>query len=345
MTMVAETSEAAAIPTIDVSALYGPDSPRRQDTDRMIYAAASDAGFMTITGLPAEVPHGAAARAELLRIFSLPETAKATLLRRTFNPANSNYYRGFFPLQGGGATYKEGIDIGPDVADPTWTADPRDPLTERTPLPEERALPGWRAAASTYYRAMNRLGGLLMRSLARSLGIDEHTFDGAFGGGISTLRLIHYPERPKDTAAASGDIEVVHKGQRRYLVGAAHVDSGFVTLLAQDGVEGLQALSRTGEWIDVPPEDGTLVVNFGGLLERWTGGRIRATEHRVIGPGRERFSIPFFYEPSVDAVIRPLPGCPAFEPFSYGDHLWTAMSRFVEFKAIADLRRPRGIAA
>jgi isopenicillin N synthase-like dioxygenase len=344
--MAADMSGAAEIPTIDVSALYGPDTPRRRETDRLIYTAASDAGFMTITGLPAEVPHGPAARAELLRIFSLPDTVKATLLRRTFNPASSNYYRGFFPLQGGGATYKEGIDIGPDVADPAWAPDPRDPLTERTPLPDERALPGWRAAAGTYYRAMNRLGGLLMRSVARSLGIDEHTFDDAFDGGISTLRLIHYPERPKDTdAAASRDIEVMHKGKRRYLVGAAHVDSGFVTLLAQDGVEGLQALSRTGEWIDVPPEDGTLVVNFGGLLERWTGGRIRATEHRVIGPGRERFSIPFFYEPRVDAVIRPLPGCPVFEPFSYGDHLWTAMSRFVEFKAIADLRRPRGIAA
>lgn len=344
--MVADAGSSTTIPKIDVSALYEPDSPRRRESDRMVYDAASDAGFMTITGLPAEVPQGAAARTDLLRVFSLPDSAKSMLLRHSFNPANPNHYRGFFPLQGGGATYKEGIDIGPSVADAGWIGDPGDPLTEATPLPDEHDLPGWRAAAGNYYRAMNRLGGLLMQSLARSLGIDEHTFDDAFDGGISTLRLIHYPERPKDTdAAASGDIEVVRKGQRRYLVGAAHVDSGFVTLLAQDGVEGLQAMSRTGEWIDVPPDDSTLVVNFGGLLERWTGGRIRATEHRVIGPGRERFSIPFFYEPRVDALIRPLPNCPSFEPFSYGDHLWTAMSRFVEFKAISDLRAPRGIAA
>ena len=75
------------------------------------------------------------------------------------------------------------------------------------------------------------------------------------------------------------------------------MDFGFVTLLAQDGVAGLQAKNLAGEWIGVPPAEGTLVVNFGKLLERWTGGRVRATRHRVIAPGAERFSIPFFYEP------------------------------------------------
>jgi isopenicillin N synthase-like dioxygenase len=117
-----------------------------------------------------------------------------------------------------------------------------------------------------------------------------------------------------------------------------------VTLLAQDGVPGLQARGRDGAWIDIPPIEGTLAINFGGLVERWTGGRIRATEHRVISPNRERFSIPFFYEPRVDAVIAPLDDTADFTPFSYGDHLWAAMCRFVEFRDIADLRKPRGIA-
>lgn len=333
------------IPKIDVSALFADSSPARDRADREIYAAAADAGFMTITGLPPAIPHGAAARAALLRFFTLPEAAKRGLLRSTFAPDHANVYRGYFPLQGGGATYKEGIDIGPSIADPGWVADPGDPLTEITPLPAEGSLPGWRDAAAAYHRAMSRLGGVIMQSLARSLAVDEHIFDAAFANGISTLRLIHYPER---SAASFGEstrdaIDVEHNGQRRYLVGAAHVDSGFVTLLAQDGVEGLQARSHDGAWIDVPPDDETLVVNFGGLLERWTGGRIRATEHRVIGPGRQRFSIPFFYEPAVDAVISPLPGGPSFEPFTYGDHLWAAMSRFVEFKAIAGLRKPRGV--
>ena len=59
--------------------------------------------------------------------------------------------------------------------------------------------------------------------------------------------------------------------------------------------------------MDVPPLEGTLVVNFGQVLEQWSAGRIRATEHRVLGVGVERFSIPFFYEARAEAVIAPLP--------------------------------------
>ena len=62
-------------------------------------------------------------------------------------------------------------------------------------------------------------------------------------------------------------------------------------------------------------------------------GRIRATEHRVLGNDRERRSIPFFYEPRIDASIAPLPleGVAPFPAFAYGDHLWEAMTKFVEF--------------
>ncbi len=140
---------------------------------------------------------------------------------------------------------------------------------------------------------------------------------------------------------------MTHKGERRTIIGREHADSGFVTLLAQDGVEGLQAADMSGEWIDVPPADGTLAVNFGLLLERWTGGRVRATRHRVIAPKTERFSIPFFYEPRVNAEIAPLPlsGAGRFEPFLYGDYLWEAATNFVEMRGVKHLRAPRRTAS
>ncbi|TGT18439.1 isopenicillin N synthase family oxygenase, partial [Mesorhizobium sp. M4B.F.Ca.ET.172.01.1.1] len=102
----------------------------------------------------------------------------------------------------------------------------------------------------------------------------------------STLRLIRYPLRDASAGVdTSGpEFSVTHKGETRTIIGREHADSGFVTLLAQDGVEGLQAKNLAGEWIDVPPANGTLAVNFGQLLERWTGGRVRATRHRVIAP-------------------------------------------------------------
>jgi isopenicillin N synthase-like dioxygenase len=117
-----------------------------------------------------------------------------------------------------------------------------------------------------------------------------------------------------------------------------------MTLLAQDGVAGLQARAADGGWLDVPPEEGTLAINFGKLLEMWTGGRIKATEHRVIGRGEERYSIPFFYDARGDALIEPLPlsGAPRFTPFYLGDYLWSTITKFVEFQGLEGLRRPQG---
>ncbi len=334
------------IPSIDIAALFGPASAQRDDTDRRIIEAAAGTGFLCVAGLPPAVPHGKATRAELLRIFALPEVEKRKLYRRKFDPARANVYHGWFPLQNGGMTYKEGIDMGPDAAYPGRPADPADPLTEATPLPPEAALPGWRAAVAAYYRGMELTGGMMMRSVARSLKLPEMFFDPYFAAGISTLRLIRYPVRPPQSFAGLAEDQafVTHQGVRRHLIGGAHVDSGFVTLLAQDGVEGLQARATGGAWLDVPPAENGLAVNFGGLLERWTQGRIKATEHRVIGPGQERMSIPFFYEPRVDALIEklPLPGAESFAPFFYGDHLWAAMTKFIEFHGLESLRKPKG---
>ena len=47
-------------------------------------------------------------------------------------------------------------------------------------------------------------------------------------------------------------------------------------------------------------------MNFGLLLEKWSNNKIKATVHRVIGYGNERFSIPFFFEPSIKSYIKPI---------------------------------------
>ena len=343
--MIEEKEAKMLIPSIEVASLFRGLSAERVVADKAIHVAATESGFMTIKGMPSEAAPTKPMRQQLFRLFTLPDSEKRQLLRRNFDPSRIHLYRGFFPLQNGSQTYKEGIDMGPDVAHADRRPDPADPLTESTPLPAEEALPGWRAAVRDYYTGMERLGAAIMRSLARSLELPETVFEDDFKGGISTLRLIRYPVRPAESLLGTNPAEVMvdYKGERRAIIGGAHVDSGFVTLLAQDGVEGLQAKAADGSWVDVPPVEGSMAVNFGGLLERWTGGRIKATEHRVLGPGRERFSIPFFYEPRVDVVIRPLPGGPPFAPFTYGDHLWTAMTRFVEFRDLAGMRPPRGV--
>ena len=331
------------IPVIDISSLFGAPSPTRDATDRAIMSAATSSGFMTVTGLPNNTL-SPGIRKKLLSIFALSDEKKRLLYRQNFDPARDNIYRGWFPLTPGHPTWKEGIDLGPDVAHGASRVIPGDPLTEATPVPNAADLPGWHDAITRYYIEMESAGCALMRALARGLNLDEATFDKAFERGISTLRLLHYPLRTSESfAGATEEIHVTHNDQKYYLLARGHVDSGFVTLLAQDGVEGLQAKTRDGDWIDVPPSEGTLAVNFGKLLARWTGGRINATLHRVIGKDRQRYSVPFFYEPSVDTVISPLPGGEAFDPVSYGDHLWEATTQFVEQKGIAHLRTPRGV--
>lgn len=335
----------ARIPMIDISSLFAGPSPQRDEKDRQVMSAATSSGFMTGTGLPGDTL-SPDVRRKLLSLFSLADEKKRQLYRQNFDPSKTNIYRGWFPLTPGTPTWKEGIDIGPDVAYGPGRTEPGDPLTEATPLPDDLDLPGWHDIAAGYYRDMERTGQVLMRSIARGLGLEETTFDHAFERGISTLRLLHYPLRtPESLVGSSEPINVEHDGEEYYLLARGHVDSGFVTLLAQDGVKGLQAKARDGTWLDVPPIEGTLVINFGKLLSRWTGGRIEATLHRVIGRNRERYSVPFFYEPSVDAVIAPLPIKDAvpFDPISYGDHLWDATTQFVEQAGIAHLRPPRGI--
>jgi isopenicillin N synthase-like dioxygenase len=165
------------IPAIDIEPLFGLPSAEREQTDRQIFDAASSIGFMTVRGFPGAELLTSAKGAELLRIFELSDAAKEKLLRWNFDPSQPNYYRGWFPLQPAAVSYKEGIDMGPDVAHADAAHDPEDPLLERTPLPAEAELPGWRAVVGRYYVSMENVGAALMASIARSLGLNQNAFD------------------------------------------------------------------------------------------------------------------------------------------------------------------------
>nr|WP_298684603.1 2OG-Fe(II) oxygenase family protein [uncultured Dongia sp.] len=333
------------IPIIDASPLFGPPGSARNSTDAAILDAATKSGFMTLGNLPAHVPITAPEIDRLLRVFNLPQKVTQHLWRQKFAAEQANVYRGWFPLQDGHPTYKEGYDLGPDIAYGPSRVDPADPLKEATPLPPTDLLPGWQDEMAGYYRSMEQVGAALLRAIARGLHLPEDTFAPAFADGVSTLRLLHYPIRPPHSfnGVNADEIWTEHAGRKVDLVGKAHVDSGFVTLLCQHGIAGLQALGNNGEWLDVPPRPDSLVINFGKLLERWTAGRIKATRHRVIGGGNvARYSVPFFYEPGVNAVIAPISALGgSFEPFLYGDMLWEAMIRFVEFEGLDHLRQKR----
>ena len=118
----------------------------------------------------------------------------------------------------------------------------------------------------------------------------------------SAARLNFYPAKDpvpaqeRESVTPLGDMALHH-----------HTDPGAITLLLQDNAGGLQALSRANGWIDVPPLDGAIVVNIGDILQVWTNDRCSAGVHRVVPVTNPsgRFSIPFFYQPKVDAVVEP----------------------------------------
>lgn len=92
---------------------------------------------------------------------------------------------------------------------------------------------------------------------------------------------------------------------------SAHTDYGLISLLHQTA-KGLQVLhAEDNVWMDVDPLPGSLVVNLGDLMQRWTNGRFKSTVHRVLPPepGQRRQYIGFFLDANFDAVIEPLPRC------------------------------------
>jgi isopenicillin N synthase-like dioxygenase len=125
-------------------------------------------------------------------------------------------------------------------------------------------------------------------------------------------QLIHYPPPAADAPPAQFGV-------------APHTDFGCITLLLQE-TAGLEVLLKGGEWTAVPPQAGTLVVNIGDLLERWTDGRYASTRHRVRNlTGEDRFSIAIFHDPDPLAVVDPrdmAPGVTArFAPVEAGAYI------------------------
>jgi len=89
---------------------------------------------------------------------------------------------------------------------------------------------------------------------------------------------------------------------------AAHEDINLLTVLPTANERGLQLLTRTGAWIDVPADPGALVVNVGDMLQECSHGYYRSTTHRVVNPTGDsarhsRLSLPLFLQPRPEVIL------------------------------------------
>lgn len=121
----------------------------------------------------------------------------------------------------------------------------------------------------------------IMRAIAVGLNIEEKWFDRYCDAGDNTLRLLHYPEVPADVFRRRQEQEDDVVEQVR---AGAHTDYGSITCLFQDMAGGLQVKSPTGKFVNATPIEGTVVVNAGDLLARWSNDVIKSTVHRVVEP-------------------------------------------------------------
>jgi len=246
--------------------------------------------------------------------FSLPERIKMTAAKKHFKQDNANQYRGYFPLLPNDPAFKEGFELGlPDTQQQTAT---NDPFSEGNTWPLGFTKTPARLFLEDYAERCYRASLQLLAMIANVLDLSEESLSKPFQRSASTFRIMHYPPR--------------EKGQDRSLSTPAHVDSGFITLLFQDQHGGLEIETDGGAWQAVPPKAAALTVNFGKLFARWTGGKIKATRHRVRSPKKSRYSMAFFFEPDLDASLH---GLYHDEHLGkYRDLLLQNMADFVEYQ-------------
>jgi isopenicillin N synthase-like dioxygenase len=279
------------LPVIDMSPLFDTQSGTSARVAREIDAACRENGFFYVKGHSVDPRLLSRLEEASWRFFSLPEEVKQEIAMSKGGRA----WRGFFPVGGeltsGKPDLKEGVYFGAELGPDHPRVRAGVPLHGANLFPP--LVPELRAAVLDYIDALTRTAHVLMEGIALALGLDRRYFADHYTADPTVLfRIFHYPASPaSDEAWGVGE----------------HTDYGLLTLLAQDGVGGLQVKTARG-WIEAPPIEGTFVCNIGDMLDRLTGGVYRSTPHRVRNSGgRGRLSFPFFFDPGFDAEIIPLP--------------------------------------
>ncbi|MFO1080386.1 MAG: 2-oxoglutarate and iron-dependent oxygenase domain-containing protein [Reyranellaceae bacterium] len=292
--MAAEAlSEFKEVPVIDVGALFDGSEAAARRVAAEIRRASIEVGFFYVRGhnVPRDLLRALLMGAKYF--FAQPEAHKRQI---QVNAA----HRGYVPFAQTtlGRAYKPDLKESLNFAFPFRADDPY--VQEGRPLIGLNQWPAGepelRAIAEDYYSSVFELGQRLLEGFALALDIERGFFRDLYRHPLVRARLIHYPPQ---TAAGEGQFGA-----------APHTDWGCITVLWQDDVGGLQVRNRAGQWIDAPPIDGTFVINIGDMLERWSNDLFVSTPHRVVNAsGRERFSIPVFYDPDFETVVECLPNC------------------------------------
>lgn len=273
------------IPEIDISSLHDGSAAAFHEVGGKLSEAAQDMGFFYIGG------HGVDASV-IDSAFEIAEQFFLLPLNKKNQVKVSGSHRGFLSIGEStmegyqGADQKESYIWGLDV-DGSSQFDQSLIAPNRWPT----EMPQMRTVLRSYFDAIHQCSFKLLRAVAVSLGQNDHFFVEHFNHPTSRGSLIYYPP----SRFAGNDYGV-----------SPHTDFGCISVLAQRS-RGLQVQAQNGEWFKVDPIAGTLVVNIGDLLTRWTNGRFRSVPHCVINEETDaRFSVVVFVDPDSQTTIDPI---------------------------------------
>ena len=276
--------------------------------------------------------------------FNKSDNFKKKIMRKQWNPENKNIYRGYFPVVPGEPSRKEAFEFARDVRPDDQTVSPQNWFYEKSTWPEEDGKFPFKEFLQKQYEVMHETCMELLRLCSIGLGISENSFEDIFGDKpCSTFRILHYPP----WAGAPPVNAIIEDG--KVVTTPEHTDSDFMTLLTTFHFKGLEVRRADGKWAEVDPRPGSLIMNIGDTFSRMLGGRFKATNHRVIDIGLDRYSVPFFLSPKfngdigVNFLSKHTGEGPEHVPERFGPwvlHTMKHQKNYFEYKVLPDIETP-----
>jgi isopenicillin N synthase-like dioxygenase len=310
------------VPTVDLSEWADGDRAARASIARELDAACRTVGFVRIVGhgIPQHVIDGLATAHD--EFFGL-----ALHTKRRYRAPRPSINRGYTEPRTEKLSYSIGVDspadmfeafnVGTSITDfPGLDLDPE--IYALDIWPDETTV--FRDGVTRWFEHAGALARTMTSAFALALGLADGFFEPYTDHSIDVLRLVNYV-LPEGTVLQPDQLGM-----------GAHTDYGIVTILWADPVPGLQILGPDGAWHPVLPTPGSLLVNLGDLLARWTNDHWMSTMHRVVPPtgadGRSmrRRSAAFFHDGNADALISTLEPCrtsdgPVYDDVTVAEHL------------------------
>ncbi|XP_020902726.1 2-oxoglutarate-dependent dioxygenase gloC-like [Exaiptasia diaphana] len=216
------------------------------------------------------------------------------------------------------ADLKESFDVGaPDSEEAIW--------------PDDEVVPNFKRTLSSFRLKFCHLGMRVLSAIGIGLEKDPDFFAPFYKfvgtkGNTSQFRINYYPKIT--------DNLVIKPGQIRC---GEHTDYGGISLLIQDEARGLEVGTVEGKYVPATPIPGTVLINIGDLMQRWTSDKLKSTPHRVLIPedeikrGKPRRSIVLFFDPDRETLITCLDGSNKYPPVISDVYVMELLKKTYEF--------------